>query len=57
MKEYTLITTVQFTDIIQSEDYIPPTKEQVEKIFGLTVDCDDIKVIKQQIFVRDLPND
>lgn len=56
MKEITVINTVQFTRIVKVENYAVTPKEQVEKLLDQVVQADDIKVISQQTFIRDLPN-
>lgn len=57
MKEYTIIHTVQFTEVFKTKgdlELIP--KEQTEERLKRIIDVDDIKVTDRQIFIRDLPN-
>lgn len=57
MKEYTVIHTVQFTEVfkIEGDMELIPTQE-TEARLKRCINADDIKVINRQIFVRDLPN-
>lgn len=56
MKEYTVITTVEFTDIVKriSGDYEPIPKEEVKRRLESVIDADDINVTGIKVFERDV---
>ena len=53
LKEYTIVTTVEFTDVKVQSDYRLPSKEVVEKRLDSVIDADNIHVVRQQVFERD----
>lgn len=56
MKEYTVITTVQFTDVVQADHVVLVPEKEVEHKLKRFIDTDDIKITNRQMFIRDLPN-
>jgi len=56
MKEYTVITTVQITEIAKADDIALYSKKDMEYQMKRRFDADDVNITDRQIFVRDLPN-
>jgi hypothetical protein len=57
MKEYTVITTVQFTEIVQADHITLVPEREVERQLKRFIYIDDIKITDRQMFIRDLPNE
>lgn len=57
MKEYTVVTTVQFTEIVQADHITLVPEREVERNLKRFIDTDDIKITDRQMFIRDLPNE
>lgn len=57
MKEITVVTTCEITDVIKVEDDFELRETQAEeKLMEAILDADDVKILKQQKFIRDLPD-
>lgn len=56
MKEYTVVTTVQITEIVQADHIALYPVKEIEHKMKRRFNADDIKVTDLQIFIRDLPN-
>ena len=56
MKEYTVVTTIQVTEIVQTDNIALYSVKEIEHNMKRRFNADDIKVTDRQIFIRDLPN-
>ena len=53
MKEFTIVTTVQITEIIRANGVGIKSDKEYEMDLKKELDCDDVQVLKTQVFIND----
>lgn len=56
MKEFTVITTLQFTEIVKADDIELAPEADVCHAMKETFGLDDCQITNTQVFIRDLPD-